>query len=146
MRKSLATFALIAAALTAAGCGSSSSPAAKLAAKVEPICTRHNTAIAGIDTTILTPGEVKTVARKRAAVEQATLTELSSLTAPASSEPGWSQFIAYRRSLINDLTALGKIGLTGLTGGKLLESAGSVQSKMFATAKRAGFKECSQAG
>jgi hypothetical protein len=123
--------------------GSNTSAASALTTSAEAICAKRNNAIAAVSSGVGSEKSIKHIARERAAVEQSALEELSRLTAPASLEPNWRTFIAYRRTLIQDWTRLVKEGLSDGYG-TALTAAAQTQSNMLAVAKRIGFVACTQ--
>jgi hypothetical protein len=156
--------------IAASGCGGSSSPknqtsaaAAKTAsstvdasttgdgvtpqlkASIEAICAKRNQAVAAATRSVKYIGELDTIMRQRAAIEQSTLNAFNGLSIPATLAPTWRRFIHYRRSLIKAQRVLAREGLKKDKGTEL-QAVGEAQKQMLAVAKRAGFTQCAQPG
>jgi hypothetical protein len=161
MRLQLAIFAAI--VVTVAGCGgsasgtsSSSSSATSattttgdvssapaggqgLAASVEAICARRYKKAFAIDAPGVTNERAfKAVARMRVGIEEQTSSELGKLSAPASMEPGWGQFVGYIRLLVKEWRIVSERGLAV----SVIDSVEKTEGNMRAVANREGFKQC----
>lgn len=139
------------------GCGGSSSSSAShqsastqpvanvqtaFAARVEAICTRHNHAAAAASVAARNEAEIKDAMRKRLAIEQATLSELGSVTVPASMLPAWEGFLAGRKTLIGALRTLAREGFAGKGTTAALQAAGVGIDKIIAAAKQTHLTQC----
>lgn len=135
-------------ATTAATSASSDAPAGWVAS-VEAICAKRNSTIAAFNLKIESEARFKTVAHQIATAEQAALTELSKLTAPATTQPAWTQFLNDRQALIK---AWHKVATQGLYDGlptspnhkTNMTAVVATQTKLLTTAQHDGYKNCTQ--
>jgi hypothetical protein len=117
--------------------------------RADAICARRNAEFSAANTTARNPQDIVSIVAQRAPAEQATVIELSKLGPPSSLAHDWRLIIAYRRMMVEDILKIGQAASgndsQGVGVGPVLASVGSLQKQMFATAKRDGFKACSQA-
>lgn len=141
--------ALIATALTlgAYGCGSKPLTRAQLIAKADAICRRVNARLSSANNTIKTQQDIARVAPKLSAFEQAALAEMSKLVPPAALAEDWKVIVTGAQTLADNTAKLGEYaGSNNLKAARtLIATSQKVQQRMLATAKRDGFKDCSQA-
>jgi len=116
---------------------------AKLVASAEAICAQRDAAVAAVGTSIASEGQLKRIARGRAAAEKTAFTALSKLTPTSSLEPSWAKFMDDRRVLINGWIKVSEQGLKAHH--RAFSETVSAQEKMLAAAKRDHLKRCSQA-
>ncbi len=167
-RTRLIALALVATALTVAGCGGStktvgatqassvgstqsSSPSgaltrSELIAKADPICRRVNAEISA--KVYRTAASIGQLAPELASFEQAATTELRSLTPPASLAQDWHQIVADNQTRAEDTAKLGEYirAKKQAAANSLLISTGPIQRQMLAIAARDGFNDCSRPG
>jgi hypothetical protein len=142
----LAAIMLAATALTASGCGKSAKPLtrAQLIAKGDAICRRINRKLAS--TNIKSEQDIARVAPKLASYEQEALADLGRLVPPASMADDWKVIVAGAQTLADNVAKLGEYAkANNLKAGRaLIVSSEKVQRELQTTAKRDGFKDCSQ--
>jgi hypothetical protein len=142
----MGALALSAIALTAPGCGKSSKPLtrAQLISQADAICKRVNTKLK--TSNINSKQDIVRLVPKLAAYEQQALAELGKLVPPASLANDWKTIVAGAQTLADNTAKLGEYAkannLKAARG--LISSSEKVQQQVQATAKRDGFKECSQ--
>ena len=151
--------AAVAVLLAVSGCGasghaqsSSSSPssdstaAAELIAGADAICKRFDAQLAAATPAHLDMRAIARSAPGNAALERIAVSELARLTAPPSLARDWSQIIAYRRTLANELARVGRYAKAGDVGAvaALGASKKRVHDLLFKLASRDGFRYCSQ--
>jgi hypothetical protein len=145
----LAVFAFAAGALAAPGCGASSKAASlmrgELIAKADAICSRvhaeyHANGYRSIQ-------DMARLAPRLASYEQTAVAELRKLTPPASMANDWRQIVAGAQTVASDTAKLGRYAkennLKAATA--LYTASGQVERQALATARRDGFKACTQA-
>lgn len=143
-----ATLALLAIGLVLGGCGKSSKPLtrAELIAKADTICKRVNDKLKSSNNTIKGRQDIARIVPKLASTEQAALAELSKLVPPAALANDWKTIIAGAQTLADNTAKLGEYAkannLKAARG--LITSSEKVQQQVLATARRDGFKYCSQ--
>lgn len=120
----------------------------QLIAAADAICAKLNTALVAAKDTIHTKADIVRVARRRAPAERSTVAELSKLTPPSSLTHDWRQILAARRLLVEEIDQAGEDAKTNNMEGvhRALVAATSVQGQMSTTARRDGFKDCSEVG
>jgi len=126
---------------------SSQSPVdARLIASADVICRRVNKELSGASRP--QPSEIARTAPRNAAIELRGVGELSKLTPPASLAGDWTQILAYRRTLAQELVALGHAATAGDAAGMraLGASKKRVRQKLTQLAARDGFKDCTSVG
>jgi hypothetical protein len=116
--------------------------------RAEAICGRLNKEIDKVKPASTSMREFARLAPSHAALELATVRELSSLSPPASIAGAWRQVIAYRRKLADELLQLGQAArakdsarVRALGASKL-----TAHKKLLEFATRAGFKDCALVG
>lgn len=121
---------------------------ARLIARADAICRQLNTEIIATKLANLSAREIARGVPRNAALEQRALTELSKLRPPASIARSWRQVIAYRTTLMEELVKLGRDAKANDAAGiqTLTASKKRVHGELSTTARRAGFKDCSQVG
>ncbi len=115
---------------------------AKLIAQANAVCVRHNVASINTKSHISNEADLRRFTREEVPIEQAALTELSKLTPPASLEPDWNQYIAYRRMVLATWQKIAEEGTPKGSGN--LTRAGAAREAMIAAAGRMGLKKCQQ--
>lgn len=142
----LTLLALMATALGASGCGSSSKPLtrAELTAKANAICKTVTAKISS--KSISTEQQVSRVAGELAAFEQTALTSLSKLVPPAELETDWKVFVSGAQTLAENTAKLGEYARSkNLKAAKaLILSSEATQKQMVVIAKRDGLTACEQ--
>jgi len=125
-----------------------SAAAARLIAKADAICKRLNNKLAA---TASTGSEARQLARsapRHAAQERRAVAELRTLTPPASLAADWTQMIAYRQTLLEELVELARYAKAN--NARAIQSLGAskkrVHQKLKELARRDGFKDCSIIG
>ncbi|HEY5287027.1 MAG TPA: hypothetical protein VIJ50_07975 [Solirubrobacteraceae bacterium] len=110
------------------------------------ICSRVNSQLAG-NRTINNQQDIKSVAPRRAEIEQAGLTEMGKLTPPASIARDYAKLLAARRTLVEDLRKLGKDAATDPKGETaIFVSSASLARQMEATAGYIHLEQCGTVG
>lgn len=139
---------LIAIGLVAGGCGKSSKPLtrAELIAKADTICKRVNDKLKSSNNSIKSQQDIVRIVPKLASFEQTALAELSKLEPPASLANDWKTIIAGAQTLADNTAKLGEYAkANNLKAARhLIQASEKVQQQTLATAKRDGFKQCSQ--
>jgi hypothetical protein len=163
------TVLTVAALLAATGCGGSGTPRktdsaagrtegtqpagsnqaaanSRLIASADPICRRVNGQLTGASHP--QPADIARTAPRNAAIELRAVGELSKLTPPASLARDWTQMLAYRRTLAQELFALARDAKAGDVAGMraLGVSKKRVRQKLSQLAARDGFKDCTSVG
>lgn len=151
--------AAVVVSLAAAGCGGSgqaqrasrspsgdSAAAAELIAGADAICKRLDTELAAATPTHLDIKEIARSAPGNAALERIAVSELARLTAPPSLARDWSQILALRRTLADELASLGRYAKANDVEAvaTLGASKKRVHERLFKLATRDGFHYCSQ--
>jgi len=153
-RIGLSALALLAVALTAAGCGGSTSSngskqltRAELIAKADAICKRANAERAAMPS-IRTRSDYAIVLPRVATNNDAAIAELARLTPPASMASDWKQIIASERTLTRYMRTFSKnVASYDIRATRaLVHQADSVRQSMIATAQGAGFNDCAKFG
>lgn len=133
-------------AVAGAGCGESAKPLtrAQLIAKADTVCRRINKKLSS--TTIKSQQDIARIAPKLAEYEQEALADLSKLVPPASMANDWKEIVAGAQTLADNIAKLGEYAkANNLKGARsLIQSSTKIQQQIQATAKRDGFKDCSQ--
>jgi hypothetical protein len=146
----LAALVLAAITLTASGCGKSSKPLTRmqLIAKADSICKRVNDQLKSSNNTIKSKNDIARIVPRIAAFEQTALAELSKLVPPAAMANDWKTIIAGAQTLADNTAKLGEYAkANNIKAAKgLIAKSENVQHQMLATAKRDGFKDCSETG
>lgn len=139
---------LIAIGLVTGGCGKSSKPLtrAELIAKADIICKRIDDKLKSSNNTIKSQQDIARIVPKLASFEQSALAELSKLEPPASLANDWKTIIAGAQTLADNTAKLGEYAkANNLKAARhLIQASEKVQQQTLATAKRDGFKQCSQ--
>lgn len=120
----------------------------QLIVAADAICAKLNTALVAAKDTIQTKADVVRVARRRAPMERSTVADLSKLAPPSSLVHDWHQILAARRLLAEEIDQVGEDAEANNIEGmhRALVASASVQGQMSATARRDGFKDCSEVG
>ena len=128
--------------------GKPSSARGAFLARAEGICLQVNKQIAILKPKSESPAEIVRVAGPHAAIERASISELSRLTPPAAVAHDWRQIVTDRRALADELAALVKAARANDSAAiqRLAASKKKTHKKLLAAATRAGFKSCSQVG
>lgn len=144
--RSKAGIALMAIALAASGCGSSSKPLtrAELTAKANAICKTVTAKMSSKSAN--TEQQISRVASELASFEQTELADLSKLVPPAELETDWKKFVAGAQTLAENTAKLGEYAKAkNLKAGKaLILSSENTQKQMVVIAKRDGLTACEQ--
>jgi hypothetical protein len=144
--RSKAGIALMAIALAASGCGSSSKPLtrAELTAKANAICKTVTAKVSS--KSVNTEQQISRVASELASFEQTELADLSKLVPPAELETDWKKFVAGAQTLAENTAKLGEYAKAkNLKAGKtLILSSENTQKQMVVIAKRDGLTACEQ--
>jgi hypothetical protein len=133
-------------ALAAPGCGKSSKPLtrAQLISQADAICKRVNAKLKA--SKISSKQDIARVVPQLAAYEQQALADLGKLVPPASMANDWKTIVAGAQTLADNTAKLGEYAkenkLKAARG--LITTSEKVQRQVQATAKRDGFKECSE--
>ena len=119
---------------------------ARLIASADVICRRINGQLSGASRS--QPSDIARTAPRNAAIELRAVGELSKLTPPASIAGDWTQILAYRRTLAQELGALARDATAGDASGMraLGVSKKKVRQKLSQLAARDGFKDCTSVG
>lgn len=140
---------LAAVTLAASGCGKSSKPLtrAELVAKADTICRRVNNQLKSSDNSINSKQDLARVVPRLASFEQKALADLSKLVPPASLANDWKTIVTGAQTLADNTAKLGEYAKeNNIKAAKgLVTDSQKVQQAMLATAKRDGFKDCSEA-
>jgi hypothetical protein len=143
-----AALTLAAITLAASGCGKSSKPLtrAELVAKADTICRRVNNQLKSSNNTISSQRDIARIAPRLASFEQTALAELSKLVPPMPLANDWKTIIAGAQTLADNTAKLGEYAKeNNIKAAKgLISTSQKVQQEMLATAKRDGFKDCSE--
>jgi hypothetical protein len=172
----LLMLALVAGALTVAGCGGGShkqpsgastapvssskgsnaatvasgqtSPTRRFIANADIICNRLSDVLDQPQNSAQAKAEIVRVAAIRGSLEARALNELSKLSPPASLTAAYRQMLAYRQALIVDLAKIGQFASSGKNKDlqHVYESSGATARRMNALAKRSGFRFCGALG
>lgn len=148
-RTRLTALALTATTLAASGCGGSSAKSltsAELIQKADAVCKRVNARLTLANGEVKSRQDIGRLAPQLAAFQQSAVAELKKLTPPASLANDWKQIVAGAQTLAVNTAKLGEYARSNNMSGarQLVSSSKSVQQQMLATAKRDGFKDCSQ--
>jgi len=122
----------------------SSAGSSSLITTIEAICARRNAAIDAVGTTANTEAELRRIAKGRAAAEQTALNELTKLTTPTQLGPTWRKFIAYRRTLTKDWTAVSEEHGANDHSAHVFVLADLAQKHMLKAASEAHLEECTE--
>jgi len=142
----IGALALSAIVLAAPGCGKSSKPLtrAQLISQADAICKRVNAKLKV--SKINSKQDIARVVPQLATYEQQALADLGKLVPPASMANDWKTIVAGAQTLADNTAKLGEYAkenkLKAARG--LVSTSEKVQQQVQATAKRDGFKECSQ--
>jgi hypothetical protein len=133
---------------TGSGSSSASAAIARLIATADAICQRLDARLASATPVHLDSRTIARSAPQNAALERAAVTELAKLGPPASLAEDWKQIIAYRRTLADELAALGRFAKANDTRAikALAVTKKRVHEKLFVLAAHDGFRVCSQVG
>jgi hypothetical protein len=139
--------AFTAAALTASGCGGSSSKAltrAELTQKADAICKRVNVKLGATSGQVKTQADLARLAPQLVSFEQGALAELSKLVPPSNLASDWKEILTDAQTLADDTAKLGEYAKTKQTVAtrELVATSAKVQQKLVATAKRNGLTDC----
>jgi hypothetical protein len=117
-----------------------------LIASADAICRRVNGQLTGASRP--QPADISHTAPRNAAIELRAVAELSKLTPPASLARDWTQMLAYRRTLAQELVALARDANAGdIAGMRALGlSKKRVRQKLSQLAARDGFRDCMSVG
>jgi hypothetical protein len=140
---------LAAAAITACGCGGSTSTAdPQFSAKAEVICGRLNLAIEANAPSVLNRDEIIRVTPKNAALEFGAVNELGKLRPPSRISGDWKQTLTLRRELGEQLVKLVRYEQAGNARAIPLLEVPKRQThlRLLHPATRDGFKRCSRVG
>jgi hypothetical protein len=162
---------VIVVALPVAGCGGSGAAAPKAAsqavtastahhssqgdtarprfiAAADAICNRLNIAIADPPGTVLNNSNLARLAPRHAVLEKKAVSQLSTLTAPASMASDWLKILADRRTLARELARLGIAAKANDAAAitKLGVSKARVHQRLGTLASHDGFVACGRAG
>lgn len=153
--------ALLALALASTGCGGSGTgestlPALahavaggdQLIAKADPICRRLNVALGPAASRPLTPSELAKTSPPHAALEQATLAQLSKLKPPPGLAKDWNTMLADRRTLALDLLTIARAAQANDTAAihTLSVTKARLHRQVAEIATRDGFSDCAAVG
>lgn len=145
----LATSALAAVVLAAAGCGSTTKPPltrAQLTSKANSICRTVTAKLeaASKGESANTPQQLEHLTTEVSGFEQKALTELTALVPPPALEAQWQRFVAGAQSLADDTAKVGEYIANKNTASTkaVISEAQATQKRMVAIAKRNGFKDC----
>src|SRR5665811_446099 len=119
---------------------------ARLIASADGICRRFNAQLTGESRA--QTSDIARTAPRNAAIESRAVGELSKLTPPASLASDWSQILAYRRTLAQELVVLAQDARAGNAAGMraLAASKKKVRNELSRLAARDGFKDCTSVG
>lgn len=147
---SFAALAMVAMALTATGCGSSSASStaltkAQLIAKADAICARFWREYHAHGTT--DAKELTTKIHLIAGYELKEAKELRKLTPPAGMAFDWKRILAGHQAMANDSVMAERYFKRGVLQAmqRLVNKAAHVQETVLLTARRNGFKDCARA-
>jgi hypothetical protein len=163
------SFVLITAMIAVGGCGGSGKGArpqapatsrtassqaavvlsrAQLVEHADAICERLNVEFTAAKPARQSVHEIARLSPQRAMLEHDAVAELEKLKPPASIARDWQAIVAYRRTLANELAALGRYARLNdvLAIRRLAVSKERVHRKLRAAATAAGFNSCSLVG
>lgn len=148
MSRPLATLALAASVLAAAGCGESAGSTkqltrSELIVRGDALCRRINARLAA---TRIKSGKDNA---RLGAYEQAEVAEMRRLTPPASMASGWRQVVTGAQTLADATTKIGQYPLEGYFQPRpavraAFIAAGAGTKQMVTAAQREGFKDCAR--
>jgi hypothetical protein len=163
----LLAFALLATALSAAGCGGGSTDGSlrqtaqridrstasglsepQLIARADAICRRMNEEFAAHEPHDQSIAESARIVPHRVVVEQRVIDELNRLTPPSAIAHDLQRVIAFRATLAEELAELAQVAKQRDmdTFHRLAVSKARVHSELLAAAKGTGFTECGRTG
>jgi hypothetical protein len=119
---------------------------ARLIASADPICRRFNKQL--ISAARSESSNIAREAPRNAAIELQAVGALSKLSPPASLAHDWTQMLAYRRTLAQELVVLARDAQAGNAAGMraLGVSKKRVRQKLTQLAARDGFNDCTSVG
>jgi hypothetical protein len=119
-----------------------------LIASADAICARINNEFAAERPKSSEMPEIARVASRRAAAEEAVLTELDELASPHSLASSWEQILGYRQSRVENLRALATYAASNDTKGvsSVVTAGEGLKRELLALASSKGFRSCSQVG
>ncbi|HEY2142002.1 MAG TPA: hypothetical protein VGG98_08080 [Solirubrobacteraceae bacterium] len=117
-------------------------------ARADAICRRLNAELAASKPASQGVHEIARVAPRRAALEQAAVSELSKLMPPAKIAREWQRVVAYRRTLAQELVKAAQFARANDIAAirSLATSKARGHKELNAIAIRAGFTDCARIG
>jgi hypothetical protein len=137
--------------VTTTSAGQSPSPGeaqakARLIAQADVICRRFNEQL--INESRAEAANVSRTAPRNATIEMRAVEELAKLTPPSSLANDWTQILAYRRTLAEELVTVARDAAANNAAGMqaLGASKKKIREKLTQLAGRDGFKDCTSVG